>query len=291
MPSHQRPQSCLLLLVLSLSAPLAKCQAASELRQVYILLGEAPRAPLALYPTDPFNATYWARFGGLGQITPAGLLASYRFGQYLKNLYTPFLTPAYKPSNVYARSVDQDQSLQALNAFMAGMYPPANSDQLWSPSVSWFPVPVHTNEQRTDRVFREPCPKHASIVQESLNSLANFQTEFDQRMYVQQISGKTGLANLNYYNLSQVLDSGRSKLFNNLMLEEWLRAEWANLTKAGADRLRIDYGSLEKARLKSGGLLYDIAENMRARIEANSGKEVFVYSCVRPLLIILSLLF
>lgn len=33
-----------------------------------------------------------------------------------------------------------------------GMYPPANSDQLWSPQVSWFPIPVHTDHKNHDPV-------------------------------------------------------------------------------------------------------------------------------------------
>ncbi len=63
-----------LVLTMGLLVPLASTQENTELRQVFVILGEPARAPLSLYPTDPFNSTYWARYGGLGQITPNGLL-------------------------------------------------------------------------------------------------------------------------------------------------------------------------------------------------------------------------
>lgn len=104
------------------------------------------RGPLWSYPTDPYGESYWARYGGLGQITPRGLLQSYNLGQYVKNYYSSYLSPSYSPQRVFAISVDSDPALVSTNVFLAGMFPPSNSDQLWSPSVSWFPIPVHPAE-------------------------------------------------------------------------------------------------------------------------------------------------
>jgi len=146
--------------------------------------------------------------------------------------------------------------------------------------VSWFPMPVHSNEKKTDPLFMEPCPKYDSLIQESLNSVTNFQNEFEQRLFIQEIKIKSGLDSLNYYNLSKILDNWNAKVFNKLMLEDWARFQWANLTRANTDRLKIDFGSLEKAKLKAGGLLFDIYENIKKRIETNSSRQVFIYSVV-----------
>ena len=139
------------------------------------ILRDEARSPLSIYPTDQYGPTYWNRYGGLGQLTAKGLLQSYNFGQYLKNYYINFLTPSYMPSKVYARSIDIDRSLMTANSFLSGksckylefnlsfrleilfifslgMYPPATSDQLWSPSVTWFPIPIHTTNLYDDHV-------------------------------------------------------------------------------------------------------------------------------------------
>ena len=76
---------------------------------------------------------------------PSGLLQSYVFGQFLKNTYSSLLKPAYDPSRVSAKSVDLDRSIMSANLVLSGAYPPANSDQIWSPSVSWFPIPIYTS--------------------------------------------------------------------------------------------------------------------------------------------------
>ncbi len=67
-------------------------------------------------------------------------------GQSLKNYYSNFLSPIYNSDKVYARSIDIDRSIMSLNTFLAGMYPPAERNQLWSPSVTWYPIPSHTGD-------------------------------------------------------------------------------------------------------------------------------------------------
>ena len=62
------------------------------------------------------------------------------------------------------------------------MYPPANSNQLWSSSVSWFPLPIHTNEKKTDTVFAHPCPMYDQMIDDDLNAINNLQNEFDNRV-------------------------------------------------------------------------------------------------------------
>lgn len=95
---------------------------------------------------------YWSKYGGLGQITEKGLSSSYDFGQFIKNYYSDFLTPVYSASKVYARSPDIDSLIMSTNTFLSGMYPPSSSSHIWSPSVSWFPIPVHTTQMSQDQV-------------------------------------------------------------------------------------------------------------------------------------------
>ena len=45
----------------------------TKLELVQILFRHGDRSPVMAYPTDPYNETTWAKYGGFGQLTQTGI--------------------------------------------------------------------------------------------------------------------------------------------------------------------------------------------------------------------------
>jgi testicular acid phosphatase len=111
------------------------------------------RSVLLTYPNDT-KGQWWPRYGGLGQLTPAGMRQMSLFGQFFRNKYQTFLNPTYDRSRVFIRSTDYDRTLQSAYSFLSGVYKP-NDDQKWnnfSGLFDYLPIPVHTTNLSTDIV-------------------------------------------------------------------------------------------------------------------------------------------
>lgn len=59
----------------------------------------------------------------------------------------------------------------------------------------------------------------------------------------------------------------------------WLSENLENLTAINNKLLELNYGTLEKSRLISGGILLDIIKNMRNKMNGTLS-EIQLYSCV-----------
>ncbi|CAF0784398.1 unnamed protein product [Brachionus calyciflorus] len=245
--------------------------------QIIIVNYHGSRAPLSSYPTDPYGESYWSRYGGLGQITPRGLLQSYTLGQFVKNYYSNFLTPSYSPQRVHVRSVDSDPALVSTSAFLSGMFPPSNSDQLWSPTVSWFPIPIHSAESAKNPILVRECPKLDEIIKKSMNTSSFYDVQMKYMNFVKNISGFTASPEITLLNISHIFDNANSKLASNLPLELWLSDNLQNMTFINDYLLNLKYGTFEKARLVSGGVLLDIIKNIRNKMNG-SRNEIHMYT-------------
>ncbi len=106
------------------------------------------------YLINDKNSDFWEKNGGFSQQTPLGKEQIYNFGKYFKKYYSSFLTPEYNPKHVYVRSIDTDRSLSSISAFIYGMYPDLTNDtnKQWSSNSNWVPIPVHTDDLKTDPV-------------------------------------------------------------------------------------------------------------------------------------------
>jgi hypothetical protein len=216
------------------------------------VFGHGAKTPFQTYPMSNYNISFWSNFGGLDQLTKIGLLQSYFLGQNLKNYYIKFLTSGYKPSNVYVRSVDYDKSLMASNAFLSGMYPVSSEFQIWSDTVTWYPIPVHTNNKDNDQIFIQNCPKYNDLLEESIGSPQNEKIELENEDLVRQIENLSGYKPLTYFTLNIITEAILAELNNNLILLEWARNNFAQLLEASNYAFNLRYGTIEKARLKSG---------------------------------------
>jgi prostatic aicd phosphatase len=117
---------------------------------------EGARGVLLNYPSDSTPASYWDKYGGLGQLTPIGLKQMYDYGTFIRQRYNKLLDKTYDKSKVYARAADYDSVLQSCSSFLAGLFKP-NQHQRWnnpeSNLTNWLPIPVHTSDKYVDDVF------------------------------------------------------------------------------------------------------------------------------------------
>lgn len=75
----------------------------------------------------------------------------YDLGIRLRNEYDEFLTDYYLPDQVYVLSSYAERCHMSAQLLLAGLYPPKN-EQIWSPELSWQPIPVHENPRNLDKV-------------------------------------------------------------------------------------------------------------------------------------------
>uniref|UniRef100_A0A8C6XKC7 Testicular acid phosphatase n=1 Tax=Naja naja TaxID=35670 RepID=A0A8C6XKC7_NAJNA len=111
------------------------------LSQVY---RHGDRSPLSTYPTDPHKAAAWPH--GFQQLSEVGILQQKALGKFLRERYAGFLSPSYKPQEIYVRSTDYDRTIMSAQANLMGLYPNSH------PEIPWKPVPIHTVPAKYDKV-------------------------------------------------------------------------------------------------------------------------------------------
>uniref|UniRef100_A0A3Q1G0N7 Lysosomal acid phosphatase n=1 Tax=Acanthochromis polyacanthus TaxID=80966 RepID=A0A3Q1G0N7_9TELE len=92
------------------------------------LFRHGDRSPVEAYPTDPYQEKDWPQ--GFGQLSQSYLCAALK---------------------ILVRSTDYDRTLMSAEANLAGLYPPSGQ-QIFTPSLKWQPIPVHTVPQSEERV-------------------------------------------------------------------------------------------------------------------------------------------
>lgn len=115
-------------------------------------------------------------------MTPKGMLQHFNLGRRIYNEYvnkTAFLSPQYKPSEIYFRSTDVNQTLLSANANLMGMYYNRTSEKApedYPAIADWpagfLPVPVHTVLRKTDHIGNvEPeCPRRDFLFEMALTT-------------------------------------------------------------------------------------------------------------------------
>ena len=126
-------------------------------------------------------------------------------GQFLKNNYASFLKSVYDPNRVFVESINLDRSIMSANALMSGMYPPATIDQIWSQSVSWFPIPVHSSDRH--QIYAQACPKLEQLKasQYNLTRYAQLQATYDE--FIRNVSNFSGIEQLDYLGLNRIAEN------------------------------------------------------------------------------------
>ncbi len=122
------------------------------------------RTPVDVYPNDVYNASFWDKYGGLGQLTQLGMWQHRQFGLYLRDFYSTFLSKYYDHNQVFARSTDYDRTLMSTYSLLSGLFQPVDY-QRFDASLNWQPIPVHTTNGKTDDIFYSgSCTRSKELV-------------------------------------------------------------------------------------------------------------------------------
>jgi len=118
-------------------------------------------------PFDSSPASAWAKYGGYGQLTQAGMRTCHQLGKSLRAMYAGFLDKFYSPEKVTVRSTDYDRTLMSAQAVLAGLFSPVDY-QAWSSDVAWQPIPVHTVELARENLMygQGVCPRYSRLLDE-----------------------------------------------------------------------------------------------------------------------------
>lgn len=81
----------------------------------------------------------------------SGKLAQYQQGQYLRARYDNFLGALYSPDIIVAQTTDVDRTKMSAQLELAGLWPPAPSQQ-WNRDLLWQPIPLHSEPLDRDSV-------------------------------------------------------------------------------------------------------------------------------------------
>uniref|UniRef100_A0AAQ6ADE8 Lysosomal acid phosphatase n=1 Tax=Amphiprion ocellaris TaxID=80972 RepID=A0AAQ6ADE8_AMPOC len=112
------------------------------------LFRHGDRSPVKAYPTDPYQENDWPQ--GFGQLSQEGMRQHLNLGQFLRDRYKGFLSESYDRHEILVRSTDYDRTLMSAEANLAGLYPPSGQ-QVFTPSLKWQPIPVHTVPESEER--------------------------------------------------------------------------------------------------------------------------------------------
>lgn len=134
-----------------------------ELKLVHIVSRHGDRCPdYPTYPTDPYLNYTFPPYGW-SQLTNKGRETVYENGKFFRKRYDEFLGKNYNPADIHAQSTGMTRTRMSLQLFMAGMFPPKNTDLQWNPNLDWQPVDTTykelTNDLELFPLYSQNCPR------------------------------------------------------------------------------------------------------------------------------------
>lgn len=116
------------------------------------LFRHGDRTPVNTFYGDLYNETFWAKYGGFGQLTEVGMRQHFDYGRFIRTRYTDFLDELYNKNKVHVRSTDFDRTIMSAQSLLSGLFEPVDF-QVWNNDIKWQPIPVHTTEAKLDMVL------------------------------------------------------------------------------------------------------------------------------------------
>lgn len=117
-----------------------------------------------------------------------GKYQAYALGEYTRKRYRNFLPLRYSEEDFYAYTTDVSRTHMSAQAYIAGLYPPTESEQ-WHSQLRWQPIPVHVLPNHILEV--EKCPVYFDILSKTLNEYFDkfFSSNKDLLKYISKNSG------------------------------------------------------------------------------------------------------
>ncbi|XP_065201875.1 prostatic acid phosphatase-like [Planococcus citri] len=263
-----------------------------ELKDIYgevvhasVLFRHGDRTPYAPYPLDPYKNYVWSQ--GYGHLTNIGKERLYRVGKWFRKRYEHLVREKYTYEDVLMQSSDYDRTLMSAAAFLAGFYPPSNSELWNSDNITWQPIPIHSIPLEYDSMISmyRPCDAYN---QEALT--ANYAIKYKEmfkkyEIFFNFVGVNTGIIFSEHYlgfaflKLMEVYDSLAVQSQHNLTLPDWAEEVFPQPMEYLALRI-FDFGtySLKMKRIKAGPFLKSIKADMNKKAQDNLEQKIHFYS-------------
>lgn len=180
------------------------------------------------------------------------------------------------------RSTDMDRTLMSAMADLSGFYPPVGND-VWSESMNWQPIPVHTVPEKLDEVLaaKKSCPVYDYELKKLYKS-QEFRA-FDKKFkpiykYLSDHSGKVVDSLQSVQNIYSCL---HIEEIYNLTLPDWTKEVYPEkMFEISGLSFAVKTYTPTLARLKSGMLLKDILTHYdnKTKGHLSPNRNLFIYS-------------
>ncbi|XP_050531864.1 prostatic acid phosphatase-like [Daktulosphaira vitifoliae] len=256
----------------------------NSLELVIIICRQGDRSPLQweTYPNDlypPLGEGIWP--DGLGQLTSAGKIRSYEFGQRFKKRYSKFLPAAFNSSYILVQTTDTDRTSMTASTFLTGAFPPIGK-QIWNKDIHWIPIPVHSISSEKDNLLRitKSCPKYDLEFEKAKNS-----TEIEMfkkhEVFLKYLSSHSGMEIKHLTDVENIYNSLNIQQRNHMTLPSW--AKIINCMSKMEEIVLEWYKTHSKTefmkKIRSGKLIGEIVRNMRDKMDGrlNPNRKMFAY--------------
>ncbi|XP_018578050.1 venom acid phosphatase Acph-1-like [Anoplophora glabripennis] len=255
------------------------------LKLVHVFFRHGARTPESKdeYPNDPYKYETFLPMGW-GQLTNYGKRQAYALGKNLRRRYGSFLGDIYTPELVHAQSTDYDRTKMSAILALAGMFPPAPSQQ-WDDTLNWLPIPISYERDHLDFTLRRPnhyCPAYLRELDRVLQSeqakeyLKKNKNVLD---YVEENSGRPMNKLMDVFSIYQTLTAERGM---NLTLPEWSKSVYPHgITEIAAKQCELENSNKILKRLNGGRSLKMVVNNMLAKATHNlrpRERKIFLFS-------------
>lgn len=258
--------SAAVLLVLTVGFVCEEAAAERKLIYVTVLFRHGDRSPVKAYPTDPYQEAAWPQ--GFGQLSQEGMRQHFDLGHFLRTRYTGFLNESYDRHEISVRSTDYDRTLMSAEANLAGLYPPVGR-QVFTPTLKWQPIPVHTVPKSEERLLTYPlsdCPRYKQLMNETEQTAEFRNVTAIYQDVIELVRNKTGLNDTNVETVWSVYDTLFCESRHNMSAPAWVTPDvMAKLRVIKDFGFQVMFGLYqrqEKSRLQGGILLGEIVKNL-----------------------------
>ncbi|XP_063704705.1 prostatic acid phosphatase [Culicoides brevitarsis] len=247
----------------------------------HIIYRHGDRTPIEPYPNDPYrDASEWPT--GWGQLTNLGKQQHYELGKWLRQRYNSLLNETYSKNEIYVRSTDVDRTLMSAQANLAGLYPPKGKD-IWNDEVAWQPIPVHTVQEKHDKVLaaKKSCPAYDYGLRKLRDSDEYRKINEKNKALYDYVTEKSGRRIVNMEGIQFMYSVLNIEQIYNKTLPEWTKAVFPDKMKPISGRSFATYTYTRPlARLKSGPLLKEMLERFtnKTHKRLSPDRKVWMYS-------------
>ncbi|KAM8721826.1 lysosomal acid phosphatase [Acanthopagrus schlegelii] len=270
--------SVAVLFLLTVGSVCGKAAAERQLVYVTVLFRHGDRSPVKAYPTDPHQESDWPQ--GFGQLSQEGMRQHFDLGHFLRNRYKGFLSESYDRHEISVRSTDYDRTLMSAEANLAGLYPPSGQ-QVFTPTLKWQPIPVHTVPQNEERLLSYPlndCPRYKQLMNETEHTEEFLNVTTAYKDIIELVRNKTGLNKTTVESVWSVYDTLFCESRHNMSAPDWVTPEVMEklrvLKDFGFQVMFGVYNQQEKSRLQGGILLGEIVKNLSKMADPDSKQKL-----------------